>query len=108
MSRAQHFRDYLAKKPGDRFAMYSLALELKKANEPGAEAAFQALLALHPHSGAGWYQYGEFLREDEQFERAQVVWNDGLKQLRDANDVEGRRSVSEIQGALDELEDELD
>ena len=108
MNRAQQFRDYLAKKPGDRFAMYSLALELKKAHDPGAEAAFQALLAQHPHSGAGWYQYGELLREDEQFERAQTVWNDGLKQLSDANDVESRRSVSEIQGALDELEDELD
>lgn len=105
MDRIETFRRYLLDKPGDRFAMYSLALELKKAGRfEEAVAAFEALLAAHPTSGAGHYQLGELYREHGDDERAAAAWRTGLEALRGATDPEARRSISEIQGALDELE----
>jgi len=102
-----HFRQYLVDHPGDRFAMYSLALALKRSGDCQAHAAFQELLALHPHSGAGWYQYGELLRQGGELEAAQRAWSQGLSALATGSGAEVRRSISEIQSALDELEDEL-
>ena len=85
--------------------MYSLALALKKASQfDEAQAAFVALLAEHPQSGAGHYQYGLLYAEEERYEDAMNAWNAGLSALRGANDVEARRSRSEIQSALDDLD----
>lgn len=109
MDKVKMFADYLVKKPGDRFAMYSLALELKKAERfDEAETAFVALLEAHPQSGAGHYQHGLLLKERGQLERAQSVWEAGLAALRGTTDPEGRRSIGEIQQSLDEIEDDLD
>lgn len=105
MDRIETFRRYLQDKPGDRFAMYSLALELKKAGRfEEAVEAFEALLALHPTSGAGHYQLGELYREAGDDERAIAAWRAGLEALRGVRDPEARRSTVEIQSALDELE----
>jgi predicted Zn-dependent protease len=52
MDRVAFFRDYLQTKPDDRFARYSLALELKKAGQlDEAEAELRTMLAAHPQSG---------------------------------------------------------
>ncbi len=99
------YRTYLEKKPGDRFAMYSLALALKKAGDiNGAEMAFQELLDIHPLSGAGHYQHGLLLHEAGRDADAIAAWKRGLDALRGVNDPEARRSQSEIQGALDDLD----
>ena len=98
------YRDYLQKKPTDRFAMYSLALELKKAGQVGeAEAAFRALLAIHPDSGAGHLQLGTLLEEDGREDDAQAAWEAGLTALKGLTDPDALRSRSEIQTALDLL-----
>lgn len=108
MDRIASYRDYLEKKPGDRFAMYSLALELRKAGRvEEAEAAFGELLDLHPGSGAGWFQLGDLLRDEERYREADAVWRRGLEALRGLDDPEARRSVEEIRRALSEVEDEL-
>jgi tetratricopeptide (TPR) repeat protein len=100
------YRTYLEKTPGDRFAMYSLALALKKSGDiAGAEQAFRDLLSLHPLSGAGHYQHGLLLHEADRDDDATAAWRRGLDALSGANDPDARRSRSEIQGALDELED---
>jgi tetratricopeptide (TPR) repeat protein len=105
LDRIETFRRWLVDKPGDRFAMYSLALELKKAGRfDEALEAFGALLAAHPTSGAGHYQLGELFREQGDEARAAAAWRVGLEALRGAQDPEARRSISEIQAALDLLD----
>lgn len=105
MDRTQTLRDWLANKPDDRFARYSLALELNKAGRT-AEALdeLRELLRRHPHSGAGHYQHGLVLFEAERADEARVAWLAGLDQLRGVDDPEARRSLGEIQRALDDLD----
>ena len=104
MSRIAIYRDYLVKKPGDRFAMYSLALELKKAGQfAESERAFEALLTAHPQSGAGHFQHGMLFAEQEREDEARAAWEAGLAALEGADDPEAKRSLIEIQGALDDL-----
>lgn len=105
MDRIATFRAYLRDRPNDRFAMYAIALELKKAGDvDAAEAAFRELLAAHPASGAGHYQLGELYREHGREEEAVAAWRAGLEALEGLDDVEARRSRSEIETALDLLE----
>lgn len=105
MDRIETFRRYLQDKPNDRFAMYSLALALKKDGRlDEAEVAFRALLRAHPTSGAGHYQLGELLREQGRDPEAIAAWRAGLEALAGSEDPEARRSVAEIETALDLLE----
>lgn len=98
------FRDWLAKKPDDRFARYSLALALKKAGEPDqALAELRELLRRHPQSGAGHYQHGLLLLELERRDEARAAWEEGLAALAGTTDPEAQRSLREIEGALDAL-----
>lgn len=104
--RAGALRDWLAKKPDDRFATYALALEVKKAGDLAeAEALLEALVRTHPHAGAGWYQLGVLHEELGALESAANAWRRGLNALRDADGVEARRSRGEIERALDSLDD---
>ena len=100
-----HYRSWLVKKPNDRLAMYGLALELKKAGEVAhAQEAFEALLEAHPHSGAGWFQYGQLFEEAGDEPQALATWRRGLDALVHATDDEARRSFREIEGAIACLE----
>ena len=103
MDKVSMYREYLQKKPGDRFAMYGIAFELKKSGQSGAEAAFRELLEVHPTSGAGHYQLGLLLDELGREEEARVAWEAGLEALTGVEDPEAQRSVREIEGALQDL-----
>lgn len=99
------FREHLARRPDDRFALYGLALELKKAGRrEEAEAAFADLFRSHPGSGAGHYQLGLLRLEAGDPSGARSAWEAGLMALDGAVDAESRRSVGEIQRALDDLD----
>ena len=104
MDRIALYQDYLAKKPGDRFAMYSLAFELAKAGRvEEALQAFHALLALHPTSGAGHLQLGKLLEDQGREDEAEAAWEAGLEALAGVSGTEAQRSRVEIQAALDLL-----
>jgi tetratricopeptide (TPR) repeat protein len=106
VSRIETYLAYLAQKPGDRFAMYSLALEHKRAGDlDSAETAFAELLRVHPQSGAGHYQLGVMRREAGRTADAITAWKAGLDALRGSTDPEARRAIGEIERALDELDD---
>jgi len=97
---------HLAKNPGDRFAMYSVALEYKKAGAlDDAKVAFDELLREHPDSGAGHYQHGLLFAEAGDEDAARAAWEAGLAALAGLRTPDARRSRSEIQAALDELDD---
>lgn len=101
----EHYRSWLTKKPGDRLAMYGLALELKKAGRHDeAVEAFQALLTTHPQSGAGWFQFGQLYEMAGEEETAIATWRQGLETLQGSTDAEALRSIGEIEAAIDALE----
>ncbi len=101
MDRIATFQALLERKPDDRFARYSLALELKKARrDDEALEAFRELLRRHPTSGAGHYQHGLLLQELGRDDEARVAWEEGLARLAGVDDPEARRSLREIEGAL--------
>ena len=105
MDRIDTLRQWLDGKPDDRFARYSLALELSKAGRTDdALEELRELLRRHPHSGAGHYQHGLLLLEAEREEEARAAWSAGLEQLRGVDEAEARRSFGEIQRALADLD----
>lgn len=105
MDKVAFFRDYLDDKPDDRFARYSLALELKKAGDlAAAESELEELLRRHPTSGAGYLQLGQLREEDDRLEAAQVAYREGLAALEGVDDAEGRKARSELRQALEAVE----
>ena len=99
-----HYRSWLQKKPDDRLALYGLAFELKKRGEVEASrTAFERLLALHPTSGAGWFQFGQLFEDEGEEEEAIRVWREGLSALDGVDSDDARRSRAEILSAIDAL-----
>jgi tetratricopeptide (TPR) repeat protein len=57
-------RDYLNKKPGDRFGLYTLAMELRKVREwEECFKSFEKLLELYPDYGPAFYHYAQAKKE---------------------------------------------
>lgn len=106
MSRIASYEAWLITHPGDRFALYSLALELEKAGRPAeAEARLRELLAAHPAAGAGHYRLGSLLRDQGRTGDARAAWEAGLAALAGVADADARRSAAEIARELDLLDD---
>lgn len=100
-----HYRSWLEKKPNDRMALYGVAFELKKTGRfDEAVVAFDTLLALHPHSGAGWFQYGQLFEQEDDEDAAVTTWKRGLAALEGATDPNAVRAIGEITTAIDALE----
>ncbi|MFZ5479909.1 MAG: hypothetical protein ACOZNI_24305 [Myxococcota bacterium] len=96
-------RDYVAKKPTDRFGLYALAMELRKAKAwDECFATFDRLLQHHPDYGAGWYHYGMGKKESGDRAAAIDVLEKGLAACARSGDGKTR---AEIEDALDELKD---
>jgi tetratricopeptide (TPR) repeat protein len=95
-------RDYVAKKPNDRFGLYALAMELRKARIWGeCFSAFDALLAAHPDYGAAYYHYGVAKRESGDFPGAREVLERGLAACTRSNDP---KTMAEIQSAIEDID----
>ena len=98
-------RTWLASHPGDRFALYALALELRKTGaDAEALAVFDTLLELHPGSGAGHLQRGVLLLDRGDVDAARRGWDAALDILAAYDDAEAIRSRGEIRAALADLE----
>ena len=95
-------REYVAKKPTDRFGLYALAMELRKVRAwDECFSAFGTLLAHHPDYGAGWYHYAMARKESGDRAGCVEALNKGLAATMRTGDTKTR---AEIQGVLDELE----
>lgn len=97
-------RDYVAKKPTDRFGLYALAMELRKLSA-WAEcfSTFDTLLGHHPQNGPAWYHYGMAKKEAGDRVGARAVWVQGLA-LVGATDGKSAREIEEALHGLDEEE----
>ena len=106
MDRIGSYEAWLETHPGDRFALYSLALELERAGRLSeAEARLRELLVLHPLSGPGHYRLGLLLQGAGRTDDARAAWTAGAVALVGATDNDARRSAAEIARELDLLDD---
>lgn len=99
-------REYVSRKPTDRFGLYALAMELRKTRAwDECFAAFTALLAHHPDYGAGWYHFAMAHRESGDRAGAVALLRTGLGAATRSGDGKTR---AEIESAIDELSDSDD
>ncbi len=106
MDRIASYQAWLETHPGDRFALYSLALELERAGRlEEAESRLRALLTAHPLSGPGHYRLGLVLEALGRTDDARAAWEAGAAALAGATEADARRSAVEIARELDRLDD---
>lgn len=102
--RLQAARDYVARKPTDRFGLFTLAMELRKLHAwPESFAAWEALIEHHPTYGAGYYHFAMTRKESGDRAGCIEVLRHGLPACATSGDA---HTKAEIESALDELEDE--
>jgi len=105
MSRLEKLQEFLAKDPNDNFTRYAIGLEYASVKDyPNAIKSLEELRSLDPMYVPTYYQLASFYRETDDPEKALEIYQLGIKTARQANDL---HAASELQAALDELEDEL-
>ena len=94
-------RNYVAGKPTDRFGLYALAMELRKAKlYDESFATYETLVQHHPAYGAAFYHYGVARRESGDREGCIAVLRRGLDACQASKD---GKTEAEIEELLDEL-----
>ncbi len=95
-------RDYVAKKPTDRFGLYTLGMELRKVREwSECFTTFETLLGLHAANGPGYYAYGMAKKESGDRPGAAVVWRRGLEAIGNTDP----KTHAELEEAIEGVED---
>lgn len=101
MSRLERIRALAESRPDDPFAWYSLAMEQKKTDVPGALALFQRVHDRHPAYVPNYYHYAKTLDEAGDAAAAVVIYREGITVARAAGD---DHAASELSAALELLE----
>ena len=96
--RLEQMRSLVQAHPDNPLAWYSLALEQKKTDLPGALVTFADLMARHPNYVATYFHYGQALVAAGEDEQAKAVYETGLRVANAAGDT---HAASELQSALD-------
>lgn len=103
-TRRQFLEEAVAQQHDNTFARYGLAMELAGTEPAVAWTHFTYLLQHHPEYAATYYQAGAFLVKQGKVEEARKVLTSGLEVTgRQGN----RHAQSELQAALDDLNDTL-
>jgi tetratricopeptide (TPR) repeat protein len=104
MNRIEKLMEFLAATPGDNFLQHALALEyIKIGNDEKARAIFEDILQQNPGYVGSYYHLGKLLERMQQTQEAIAIYKKGMAATKAVND---RHAYSELQGALEELEDE--
>lgn len=98
--RLEQMRALVQAHPENPLAWYSLALEQKKTDLPGALQTFSELLVRHPDYLATYFHYGQALVGAGEDEKAKEIYEKGLTLARAKGDA---HAASELQSALDLL-----
>jgi tetratricopeptide (TPR) repeat protein len=99
-SKVERLREMVERDPANVFARYTLAMELKKSDLPGALGIFGEIHAKHPSYVPSYYQYAKALEESGDLERARAIYATGIEAARAAGD---SHAMSELSAALDLL-----
>jgi hypothetical protein len=103
-TRREFLEETVQQQPGNTFARYGLAMELAKTEPDAAWTHFAYLLEHHPEYAATYFHAGAFLGKQGRQEEARKVLTTGLEVTsRQGN----RHTQSELQAALDDLNDQL-
>jgi Tfp pilus assembly protein PilF len=105
LSRLEKLQQFLAADPNDSFTRYAIGLEYAKENK--FEEAIKALEELRELDASyipTYYMLAGYYREVKDLTKAEAMYREGITKARAANDL---HAASELQAALDELEDEL-
>ena len=104
MTRLEKLQEFLKADPKDSFTCYAIGLEYLSAKDLSKAAEmFEALAISDPKYVATYYQLGDCYKQLKEKEKAAACYKNGITQARAANDL---HTLSELQMALDELEDE--
>ena len=104
MTRLEKLQEFLKADPDDSFTRYAIGLEYRAMQDMlKAIEIFEALIFSDPGYVATYYQLADCYRQMKDMEKAKFCYNKGIVQARAAQDL---HTVSELQMALDELDDE--
>ncbi|HND28642.1 MAG TPA: tetratricopeptide repeat protein [Myxococcota bacterium] len=99
-------RDYVAKKPADRFGLYTLAMELRKVQAwEECFATFDRLLELYPENGPGYYHYAKAKQESDDLAGARVLIERGIASTTKSGDGKTLAELKDLKLGLESLED---
>lgn len=102
--RLHQLLDFLKKSPKDGFSLYSVAFEYVQMGElPTGLEYFLRLRELHPDYLGLYYQLGKTYERLDQPEEAMAAYRAGMEV---AKAQQAQRPLSELQRALQTLEDE--
>jgi len=103
MSRIEKLLEYMRTSGKDSFLQHALALEyIKIGKDEEARELFNEILLREPTYIGSYYHLAKLLERAGDFDRAIRVYQRGMEEAKKAND---RHAYSELQGALEELED---
>src|SRR5262249_25103253 len=101
-SRRELLEEFLAQDPDDSFSRYALALELEKEGDPDrALTELAEVIDRNPNYVGAYYHLGRLLSKAGRTDEARAIYERGLGVATSSDD---RRTRSELQEALDELE----
>lgn len=103
MNRIEKLKEFLQASPDDSFLNHALALEyVKIGDDTAAKILFETILEKEPGYVGSYYHLGKLLERNADAAAAIVVYRQGMEQTKKADD---RHAYSELQAALEELED---
>ena len=99
--RLEAFRKLAAQRPGDAFAGYSLAMQLRTMGRHAEAAeAFQALAGAAPDYLPTWLMWGQVLEQLERVEEAARAYREGIAQATRQSNQHARGELEEALGRL--------
>lgn len=99
-------RDYVAKKPTDRFGLYTLAMELRKVQSwEDCFAVFDRLLELYPENGPGYYHYAKAKQESDDLKGALALIERGIASTTKSGDGKTLAELKDLKLGLESTED---
>ena len=106
MARLEQLQALLELDPADSFTRYAIGLEFAKVGKyDDAIRTLEALREQDPAYVPTYYMLAGYYRKTGDAESAKLIYREGIVQARTAND---RHAMSELQAALDEIEDETE
>lgn len=102
-NRIEKLNEFLLASPEDSFLQHALALEyVKIGDDTKAQELFDTILNREPGYVGSYYHLGKLLERTGNADKAVAVYKKGMEETKKVND---RHAYSELQGALEELED---
>lgn len=100
-TRLEILKSMVEQKPGDSFARYGLAMELRNTGDlEGAMREFDELRRLNPDYTAIYFHAGQTLERLGRIDDARAMYQEGIEVTSRTGDVHAK---GELQGALDLL-----